>query len=170
MKKQAKPGAEPVSVLDPSKTGWVKSPRNQIAKCAEAQAHRKGWPNDHAGLYVAEEIDRSHTISLTASEMADAGDRVNRLQLIGGGKAVMIDWMDGEPLQRVPVGQFYDAAMAFIVAKMKPGEEEASQVIAWRERNKHSLQDFWAYEKDAALALKKEIEKVGASVKNGSAK
>lgn len=163
------PIGDVVPRLDPAKTGWIKSPRNQLAKCAEAQAHRKGWPNDHAGLYVAEEIDRSHTINLTASEMADEGDRVSRLQLIGGGKAVMIDWMDGEALQRVAVGQFYDQAMAFIAGKMKPGEEEAGQVRAWAQRNKHSLQDFWAYEKDAALALKKEIERIEAIAKGAAA-
>ena len=169
-KKVPREGAQMIARLDPDKTGWIKSPRNQIAKCAEAQAHRKGWPNDHAGLYVAEEIDRSHTISLTASEMADDGDRTHRLQLIGGGNAIMVDWMDGEPLQRVPVGQFFDAAMAFIKGCMKPGEEEAGAVLAWRDRNKAGLQDFWAYEKDACLALKKEIEKVEATIKAGSAK
>lgn len=168
-KRVPREGSQMVARLDPDKTGWIKSPRNQIAKCAEAQAHRKGWPNDHAGLYVAEEIDRTHSINLTASEMADEGDRAHRLQLVGAERTIMVDWMDGEPLQRVPVGQFFDQAMAFIKACMKPGEEEASTVLKWRERNRLGLQDFWAYEKDAALALKKEIEAIEAKLKGSEA-
>jgi phage recombination protein Bet len=164
-KKVRREGVEALAVLDPDKTGWIKSPRNQLAKCAEAQAHRKGWPNDFSGLYVAEEIDRSHTIDLTASQMADAGDRASRFKMIGGPNAVMIDWMDGEPLQRVPAGQFADQALAFIAKHMKKGEEEPSAVLGWLDRNRHSINEFWALDKDAALALKKELEKVEAMAK-----
>lgn len=35
---------------------WEKMPRNQLAKCAEAQALRKGWPEDCGGFYVPEEF------------------------------------------------------------------------------------------------------------------
>lgn len=160
MKKVYANDAVAVSRLDPTKTGWIKSPRNMIGKCAEAQAHRKGWPDDYAGVYLQEEVDRSHSIELTAWEMAEAGDQRDRIERIGGAKGVLIDWMDGESLQRVPAGQFYDQAMAFIKKHMKKGEEQPSEIGKWRKRNEEGLREFWAYEKDAALQLKKELEAV----------
>lgn len=161
-------GSEPASALDPSKGGWIKSPRTMIGKCAEAQAHRKGWPNDFGGVYLQEEVDRAHSIDLTAWEMADAGDQRDRIERIGGIKAVTIDWMDGEQLQRVPAGKFYDAAMAFIQKHMAKGEEEPGLIMQWRKRNEESLREFWAYEKDAALQLKKKLEEIEQSSTKGS--
>ena len=148
--------------LDPSKEGWTRMPHLMIAKVAESQALRKGWPEDLSGIYGEEEVDRMKTIELTATEIADEADKAERYEKIGGANAILIDWMDGEALQRVPAGKFFDAAMAFIKAHMKEGEEEAGHVLAWKERNRASLTEFWALEKDAALALKKELEKVEA--------
>lgn len=47
---------------------WKKMPRTMLAKCAEMQALRKGFPNDLSGLYAPEEIARD----ITASEPAAA--------------------------------------------------------------------------------------------------
>jgi phage recombination protein Bet len=151
--------------IDPTKEGWTRMPHLMLAKCAEAQALRRAWPEDLGGIYGEEEVDRMKTIELTATEIADEADRTDRLDKIGGPNAIMIDWMDGEPLERVPVGQFFDQAMAFIKEHTKPGSEEASEVLKWRERNRHGLQEFWAHEKDAALALKKRLEEVEATIK-----
>lgn len=151
--------------LDPKKDGWHRMPRLMLAKCAEALALRKAWPDDFAGIYEESEIDRAHSIDVTPSELADAGDQAKRMEMIGGKNTVLIDWMDGEPLQRVPAGKFGDQALAFIRAHMKPGEEEASHVLQWRDRNRHSLTEYWALDKDGALTLKQELEKVEAMLK-----
>jgi phage recombination protein Bet len=151
--------------IDKTKQGWIKMPRIMIAKCAEANALRKAWPDDFANVLEESEIDRSHSIDLTPSEMANAGEQAKRLEMIGGKDAILIDWMDGEPLQRVPAGKFGDAAMAFIRAHMKPGEEGASVVLTWRDRNRHALTEYWALDKDGALTLKAELEKVEAKMK-----
>lgn len=151
--------------LDPKKDGWRKMPRVMIAKCAEAAALRKAWPDDFANTNIEEEIDRSHSIELSAWEAAEEGAKSARMELIGGKGAITIDWMNGDPLQRVPSGKFGDAAIAFIRQHMKPGEEEASHVLQWRDRNRHSLTEYWALDKDGALTLKAELERVEAMLK-----
>ena len=151
--------------LDPKKDNWRRMPRVMIEKCAEAKALRRAWPDDFEGLYAEDEVDRAHSLDLTASEMADAGEQAKRFEMLGGAKAITVDWMNGEPLQRVPAGKFGDAAMAFIRTHMKPGEEEAGHVLQWRDRNRHSINEYWALDKDGALTLKTELEKVEASLK-----
>lgn len=159
------PVGEPTVKLDPKKQHWRTMPETLLGKCTEADAIRKGWPNEVSGSYAEGELDQAHTIELTATEIIDNAEREDRFAKIGGANALMIDWCDGEALQRVPVGKFYDAAMAFIAKHMKSGEEEAAAILHWRERNRNSLQEYWAMEKDAALSLKRELEKVEESTK-----
>lgn len=160
------PVGQVVPKLDPTKKNWRQMPETMLAKCTEADAIRKGWPNETAGSFADGELDAQHTLDLTATEIIDNAEREDRFAKIGGAKAIMIDWLDGEPLQRVPLGKFFDAAMAFIQAHMKAGEEEVVHIMQWKERNKNSLQEFWALEKDAALVLKKRLEEV-ASLSKG---
>jgi phage recombination protein Bet len=145
--------------LDPKKDNWRRMPRVMIEKCAEAKALRRAWPDDFDGLMAEDEMDRAHTLDLTATELAEAGEQTQRLEQIGGGSKILMDWMDGEPLSPVPVGQLGDQAIAFI----RKNKEEPSSIISWQERNRHGLQQFWAMDKDAALAVKQEIEKATAA-------
>lgn len=152
-----KDGAVPI--IDPSKTGWAKAPRNQISKCAEAQAHRKGWPNDFAGLEVQEEVDRRHAIDLTASEAADYAEQHDRVMKLGGPDQYIIDWMDGSDLASVHGGKLHDQVMAFIDSH----KDEPLAVKAFRDRNRHTLASFWAAHKSDALNLKSAFERLEAS-------
>jgi phage recombination protein Bet len=145
-------------IIDPKKTGWSKGPRNQIAKCAEAQAHRKGWPNDFAGVYVQEEVDRLHTLDLTASEIADIAEQDDRITKIGGPNMIIVDWMDGKPLASVPAGQFFDKTMEFLLGC----NGEPNTVRAFEERNRVALRMFWGTHPGDCLELKKELEKAQA--------
>lgn len=149
-----------VRKLDSAKDGWRKMPRVMIEKCAEALALRKAWPDDFSGLYGEGELDRAESLDLTPSELADAADRSDRMAKIGGPNAIMIQWEPQTALERVPVGRFGDQAMAFIAEHMKRGEEEPGAIREWAERNRHSIREYWAHDKDGALALKAELEKV----------
>lgn len=48
---------------------WLKMPENQTAKCAEAQAFRKAFPDDFGGLFIPEEITRSEEAGILVNGM-----------------------------------------------------------------------------------------------------
>jgi phage recombination protein Bet len=159
---EVKEGAE--LVVDPSKTGWVKMGRNQIAKCAEAQAHRKAFPNDFSGVLVEEEIHQRMSQDLTASEAADLSEKEDRMAKIGGPSMLIIDWIDGKPLASVPADKFFGLAMDFI----NGCEGQPGTVRTFRERNQASLRQYWGIKGDEALKLKAAMEEAEKQPEDGS--
>lgn len=150
-------------VLDTSGQ-WGKMPRVMLAKVAEALALRKAWPDDLSSVYAAEEVDRQRMLDLSPSEMVEEAGREMRQALLGG-PALLVDWLDGKELGRVPMGQFADMAMAWLAAS----REEPGTVAAWADRNRHALREFWAYNATDALAVKKEIERIAATTPDDGA-
>lgn len=157
-RKQLKPGmtSEVAERLDPSKEQWIKMGRNQIAKCAEMGALRKGWPEDLSRVVVEEETHRSQVIDgeytdLTPSEMASQGDADARLERLGG-PALLATFDAVGTLVRVPYGQFADR-MVEATAGLEP-----AAVVSLVERNRAALQEFWAHNKNDALELRKILE------------
>ncbi len=159
------PVGDVVPMLDPNKPNWKTMPETMLSKCAEAAAIRKAFPNEVAGSYVEGELDAAHTMELTATEIIDREGQVERITRIGADKSIMVSWGEKDPLQRVPVGKFHDEVMAFIAKNTKKGEEEYVAIANWRVRNREALNDFWAYEKDAALSLKQELDRIEAKAK-----
>lgn len=54
---------EYVQMKDGKATGmWAKMPYNQLGKCAEALALRKGFPNELSGIYSAEEMAQTNNV------------------------------------------------------------------------------------------------------------
>lgn len=142
--------------LDPKKDAWKKMPRLMLAKVAEMASLRKAFPDDFGGLYCQEEIDRGEVLDLTPSEWAEKAEQEDRLKLIGGHNTLIIDWMDGQGLCRVREGEFFDRAAEFL----RECNGDPSKATAWKNQNRHSLQEFWARSKGDALELKKLVEKV----------
>jgi phage recombination protein Bet len=143
--------------LDPKKENWRKMARVMIAKCAEAQAIRRAWPDDFSGLEVEEETDRRASLDLSASELADEGAQKARFELIGGINCITVDWCDGEPLVREQVGAFGDKVLAFI-AQHKT--DDPDRIRLFQSRNTAALREYWAKDKSGALELKKAFEAV----------
>jgi phage recombination protein Bet len=144
---------------------WGKMGRTLLQKCAEAQALRRGWPDEYGDLYVSEEMDQAKIIDITPSEQAERADSETRFALIGGKNALTVDWCDGSELQRVPSGQFGDQALKFIA----DNREEPISVLTWADRNRITLQEYWALDKSGALAVKKELEPFEALRPKGAA-
>lgn len=133
---------------------WGRMGRVMLQKCAEAQALRRGWPDEYGNLYISEEMDQANVIDITPSEQVVRADSAHRFSLIGGRSALTIDWCDGGELSRVPCGQFGDKAIAYITANA----DEPLSVLTWADRNRQALKEYWALDKSGALAVKKALE------------
>lgn len=142
--------------IDSKKSGWIKMPRIMLAKCAEANALRKAWPDDFAGVEVEEEVDR-RTIELSATELADEAATAKRFEAIGGANCITVDWCNGDALAREPVGTFGDRVLAFIKDHKA---DDPDRVRMFHNRNAAALQEYWAKDKSGALELKKAFEAI----------
>jgi hypothetical protein len=125
-----------------------------LAKCAEAQAIHRGWPEDLSNTFVGEEIAQAALILNPAQAAAEGATR-ERLERIAGHGALIIDWVDAAPLDAVPLGQLADRVVAFL----RERREDRQALINWRERNRHALREFWARAPADALGVKQELEK-----------
>lgn len=132
---------------------WPTMGRVMLAKCAEALALRKAWPEDFSNVYAPEEMDRASEDMLPA-EAAAAGAVNERMQRIGGSKAIAVDWLDNNPIEPVQVGSFADRVIAFLDAN----RDEPSMIGQFEVRNRHALREFWAMSPGDALELKKIME------------
>lgn len=132
---------------------WCRMPRLMIAKCAEMQALRAGWPEQFTGLYDEAEMDRAKVMDMAASDIVAHEQEENRLKLIAGNDSITMSWGDGWALENVPCGEFADRCIAFIK------ESDAATVRKWSSANRAGLQMFWARQPGDALELKKIIEK-----------
>lgn len=148
--KTLKPDA--VATLD-SSGNWAKMPRLMIAKCAEMQALRAGWPEQFTGLYDEAEMDRAKVMDMAASEIVEHEQEENRLKLISGNNSITMSWGDGWALENVPAGEFMDRCLQFI------RESDHETVSKWSSANRAGLQMFWSKHPGDALELKKAIEK-----------
>lgn len=139
--------------LDKGST-WGRMPRLMIAKCAEAQALRKGWPEDLSGVYSEEEMARVEVIDRTATEIIE-DDKTQRVQAaLNHAHSIPIQWEAGAPITYEPDGQFGSKAIDFIRAVESP-----TQLQTWADINRHALREYWTRDKSGALEVKKEMEK-----------
>lgn len=131
---------------------WQRMPRLMIAKCAEAQALRKGW-SAGSGLYVKEELELAEMKDITPSDMAESYEEEKRLRAINRGDEIIIQWSAGEALSPVPIGKLGDKIIEHVGNFSSP-----AQINAFREINRISLQEYWAKDPNGALEVKKVIE------------
>lgn len=134
-------------------SNWLKMPHVMIEKCAEANALRKGWPEDLGALYVDAEMDRATTLDLSATEIVEQERTAKRQAALGGPNMVTAVFEFSEGLQAIPAGQFADRCIQWI------GElGDAESVQNWQEQNRVALKQFWGTNGGDALELKKAIE------------
>lgn len=143
---------------------WRDMPAHMIQKCAEAQALRKGWPEDLSGVYSAEEMERANVIEGTFTEMAEASERDKRLERIGGADAIAITLKYGGDLEPIPLGEFADKVLE-AVDHFKTWAE----LDDFRSRNRYPLREYWARCKADALELNKALADIEQRLKANAA-
>lgn len=141
-------------ILDPKKEGWTRMPRLMIAKCAEALALRKAWPDDLGNLYEETEIDRHSVIDLTPSEITEKVEVERKLDMIGGANAVTIDWCDASALGRIPEREFWDASLRWM------RDQKSATIEHWLKRNVNVRGEMKAKFGSHYLDWQKEVERL----------
>lgn len=135
-----------------SSGNWSRMPRLMIAKCAEMQALRAGWPEQFTGLYDEAEMDRAKVLDLTASEIVEHEREDLRMKAIGGANTITVSWGDNYSLENVQIGEFADRVTEFVKS------EAPDKVRKWSDANRDPLRLFWAKHPGDALEIKKLIE------------
>jgi len=147
---------EDTDVADPVPEGmWATMPYVLLAKCAEAQALRRGWPENLSGLYSPEEMDQAdnNMRDITPSASVELHDQNQRLDRVKARDAISIIWKVGEVIEPVPVGKLFDR-----IAEYVRNSDMLAELKWWTATNTASLNAYWAVSKNDALAAKKIVE------------
>jgi phage recombination protein Bet len=153
-------GAVAVPTVDPS-GNWAKMPRVMIAKCAEAQALRKAFPEDLSGLYEGSELDRAQVMEITASQAIGDYETESRLERVGAIGGIMMQLTPTSPIEAIQIGKIADRVLD--VAR----DFDLTQMRWFESANTQPLREFWARAPSDALALKTEMEKLKAKLAAG---
>lgn len=132
---------------------WARMGRLMLAKCAEAQALRRGWPNALSGLYGEEEL---HALEAAKAEEEGAAAKTDkaaeRAFEPASEPALWFSFASGSVVESVPRSKVKDRVWAFLA------EASVDTVADFLVRNRESLGVFWDWEPGSAFELKRLAE------------
>ena len=131
---------------------WAKMPRLMLAKCAEMQALRRGWPDDLSSVYEHSELDQARIIDIDPIEAIEESERQRRLERVGGPQ-IMVCFDVGSPLESVSVGKLADRCIDHLRSIRAIAE------LNWfKSTNNEAFKQLWAHDKAAGLSVNKAFE------------
>jgi phage recombination protein Bet len=145
--------------IAPGKSGWIKMPRLMIAKCSEAMALRKGWPDDFSAVYEEAETDKEGARLDAVEEVRIANEQAALARQQRSGREILIDFGPGSQIEPVAIGQFTDRCMAFIEAN----KADPKLLLDWYGRNRHGFREFHAKQKGEAVAIARRLDDIASS-------
>jgi phage recombination protein Bet len=131
---------------------WGRMARVMIAKCAEAQALRRAFPDAFSGIYEASELDRAMMEDATPSEALVNYETQERIAKLGG-PSILFQLEPSAPLEAIPLGRVADRVQEQLSLMV-----DRRQVDSFSRTNKDALKQFWGHSKGDALELKKAID------------
>lgn len=146
-------GGELIRNVNP-KTQWPKMGRVMTAKCAEAGALRRAFPEDLSAIYEHSEMDQAlGRDDWSPTQLVEQAREVSRLERIGGSGAVLFQLQPNAPLQHIRVGEIADRVIE------ATREYATVDQLDWFESvNRQALNDWWAREPGECLEVKKRLE------------
>ena len=111
---------------------WKKMPATMLAKCAEAQALRTGFPADLSGIYSTEEMQQSDVVEVTTTAPTPAPAPAQLSSTFGAGQRAITAAASVEKLkligdrlqQRHAAGELTDPERDQLLAMLIHREEE----------------------------------------------
>lgn len=141
--------------LEPVPEGnWATMPHVMLSKCAEAQALRKGWPEDLSGIYSFDEMQQANNmVDITPSASVELHEQNQRLTRVSAKDSIAIIWKVGDVIEPVAIGKLFDR-----IAEYVKNSDLLAELKWWQSTNVASLNTYWAVAKGDALEAKKLIE------------
>lgn len=142
---------------------WAKMGHHMIAKCAEAHALRKGWPEQVSGLYEHAEATNFDE-DMLPTEVLEQKQSEDRQRAIGVTRGeYMLQFGMGDELIPIPFGDVHGRCMDYINSL-----ETIMELMDFKARNKFSFQRYWAQDKEAGLNLNQAMEERKAAIERAA--